>query len=118
MNTEKYFKHTEFDALANGFSEVPGESVDSGLPLFIRDGKKWIYTIKGLKKDLKVKTDAQLMALGYDVGMYWEIENKAREDLKPLSDLHAELRLSDTDAEPVYLEGGMVLCPDGTIRSR
>ncbi len=118
MSTNKYFNHTEFDALANGFVEISNESTEDGLPLFVKGGKKWIYTIKGLKKDLAVKSDEQLISLGYDVETYWQLENKIRENLKPLSDLHAEIRLSDSDQDPVYLEGEAWLYPDGSIRNR
>ncbi|WP_165464534.1 hypothetical protein [Enterobacter cloacae] len=118
MNTRRYFKHSEFDALSNGFVEIPNESTEGDRPLFVKDGKKWIYTIIGLKKDLGVNTDEQLISLGYDVETYWQLENKARENLKPLSDLHAEIRPSDSDDGPVHLEGDSWLYPDGSIHSR
>lgn len=118
MTTNQYFRHTEFDAIANGFTEINNEATEGGLPLFVKDGKKWIYTIKGLKKELNVRTNEQLISLGYDVETYLQLENVAREQLKPLSDLHNEIRPSESDDGPVYLEGDTWLYPDGAIRSR
>lgn len=118
MTTVGYLNHNESDAISNGFLKVAGELTDEGRPLFVKDGKKWIYTIIGLKKDLGLNTDEQLIALGYDVETYWRLERKARENPNPLSALHATIHPSDTDSYPVYLEDGMWLYADGSIRSR
>lgn len=116
MSAFKYFPHTDFEALARGFVEVPEEVPNVDRPLFVKDGKKWIYTIKGLKKDLGVRTNDELVSLGYDVETYLLVEKEHQEKNQHLKNLHSELQVSSDSSEPVYLEGGMYLYSDGSIR--
>lgn len=108
--------HTEEAARELGFVEVPHELGHNGRSVFMRDGLKWIYNINGLKKDLGVNSDMQLVNLGYDVKTYRDMMTIHDLNTKELRDLFQDLDNSGAVlGGRVYLEGGLWLYPDGTI---
>ncbi|PLR50762.1 hypothetical protein CYR40_00130 [Chimaeribacter arupi] len=104
-------KHTRAKALSMGYKEHPDGSAYGGA-YYIKDDKKWIFNIPGLKKHLGVSSDDELRAMNYDVDVYWKIEKEVENS--HMSNLYQDLQFEP--GEPVYLEGGMYLYPDGSIR--
>ena len=72
--------------------------------------KKWIFDIVALKQKQGVTSDDELKNLGYDVDTYNLLENEPNEMAQLYQDIAVE------DGEPMYLEGGVYLYPDGSIR--
>ncbi|HHI1616048.1 TPA: hypothetical protein ACP4WV_001101, partial [Escherichia coli] len=55
-------------------------------------------------------SDDELKILGYDVDTYNLVKNESNE----LAELYQDIAVED--GEPMYLEGGVYLYPDGSIR--
>lgn len=104
-------KHTRKKALGMGYTEVPDENAYSGA-YYIKNGLKWIFNIQGLKKDLGVVSNEQLSQENYDIETYFKLENEP-ENIE-MKQVYQDLEVES--GEPVYLEGGMYLYPDGSIR--
>ncbi|WP_312383581.1 hypothetical protein [Atlantibacter subterraneus] len=103
-------KHTVKRALSMGFEKVLDDrGYDSGAYYF-KDGKKWIFDIVALKQKQGVTSDDELKNLGYDVDTYNLLKNESNE----LAELYQDIAVED--GEPMYLEGGVDLYPDGSIR--
>ena len=101
-------------AIANGYQEIPDSSAYMGA-YFLKNDKKWIHNIDGLKNHLGVVSSGELESLGYDVDAYFQREdytNKMADDeMKSLYlDIHVE------EGEPIYLSDGMYLFPDGSMK--
>ncbi len=103
-------KHSCYKALDMGYEKTPDINAYSGA-YYIKDGKKWIFNIIGLKKDLGVTSDDDLRQENYDVDVYWMIEKDPVNSgmIALYEDLTVESGAS------AYLEGGMYLHPDGSI---
>lgn len=91
----------------------PDENAYSGA-YYIKNGLKWIFNIQGLKKDLGVASNEQLSHENYDVETYVILENEP-ENIE-MKQVYQDLEVEVESGEPVYLEGGMYLYPDGSIR--
>ncbi|QBM25664.1 hypothetical protein E1B03_25800 [Citrobacter arsenatis] len=109
MNSLTTGKHARVHALRLGYEEFPDENAYGGA-YYIKDGLKWIFTIVGLKKHLGIYNDDDLRNEKYDVDTYYRLESEDNE----MQSLYDDLKISNS--EPVYLEGGMYLYPDGSIR--
>lgn len=98
-------KHGSAVALRMGYKECPDENAYEDA-YYIKDG---------LKKRLGVYSDDDLRKQNYDVDTYYRVENEPKEsaddEMRSLYD-----NLAVEEGEPVYLEGGMYLYPDGSIR--
>ncbi|EAA8738574.1 TPA: hypothetical protein ACS54F_001669 [Salmonella enterica] len=114
MSYKYVSKHGCDVALRMGYKECPDENA-YGDAYYIKDGLKWIFNITGLKKRLGVYSDDDLRKQNYDVDTYYRVENQQEEiaDDEMQSLYH---NLAVEEGEPVYLEGGMYLYPDGSIR--
>lgn len=99
-------KHTVKKALSMGFEKVLD---DRGYD-YVKDGKKWIFDIVALKQKQGATSDDELKILGYDVDTYNLVKNESNE----LAELYQDIAVED--GEPMYLEGGVYLYPDGSIR--
>ncbi|MEE7540513.1 hypothetical protein G8O18_22640, partial [Enterobacter kobei] len=77
---------------------------------YVKDGKIWIFDIVALKQKLGVSSNEELEAQDYDVETYLSLEKEPNE----LAALYEDMAVEDGEA--VYLEGGMYLYPDGSIR--
>ncbi|EFH9043327.1 hypothetical protein GFB06_09875, partial [Escherichia coli] len=77
---------------------------------YVKDGKKWIFDIVALKQKQGATSDDELKILGYDVDTYNLVKNESNE----LAELYQDIAVED--GEPMYLEGGVYLYPDGSIR--
>jgi len=64
------YNRSEQLALNNGFEEVSDEKAYNGR-YFIKDGRKWIHNISGLKRQLGICDNSKLEELDYDVNMYF-----------------------------------------------
>lgn len=85
------------------------------MPIILKMGLKWIFNITGLKKRLGVYSDDDLRKQNYDVDTYYRVENQPEESADDeMQSLYHNLAVEE--GEPVYLEGGMYLYPDGSIR--
>ncbi|ENN8378343.1 hypothetical protein MKT39_016855 [Providencia rettgeri] len=104
-------KHTCDKALELGYEKVPDANAYTGF-YYIKDGKKWIFNIQALKKELGVVSDDDLRKENYDVDIYWILEKNTPST--EMQELYQDLMIESD--EPVYLEGGMYLYPDGSIR--
>ncbi|MES0232041.1 hypothetical protein [Citrobacter portucalensis] len=119
MNSLTTGKHARVHALRLGYEEFPDENAYGGA-YYIKDGLKWIFTIVGLKKHLGIYNDDDLRNEKYDVDTYYRLESESEPEPEPepedneMQSLYDDLKISD--GEPVYLEGGMYLYPDGSIR--
>lgn len=115
MNSLKTGKHSQACALRMGYEEFPDENAYGGA-YYIKDGLKWIFTIVGLKKHLGLYNDDELRNEKYDVDMYYRIESEPELESEDddMKSLYHDIAIND--GEPVYLEGGMYLYPDGSIR--
>lgn len=103
-------KHTVKKALSMGFEKVLDDrGYDSGV-YYVKDGKKWIFDIVALKQKQGATSDDELKILGYDVDTYNLVKNESNE----LAELYQDIAVED--GEPMYLEGGVYLYPDGSIR--
>ena len=63
-----------------------------------------------LKQKQGATSDDELKILGYDVDTYNLVKNESNE----LAELYQDIAVED--GEPMYLEGGVYLYPDGSIR--
>ncbi|WP_338464456.1 hypothetical protein [Franconibacter daqui] len=109
-------KHKVEKALSMGFEKVIDDrGYDSGA-YYIKDGKKWIFDIVALKQKQGVTSDEELQNLGYDVDTYNYLENEPSSTNGPneMAELYQDIAFED--GEPMYLEGGLYLYPDGSIR--
>jgi hypothetical protein len=111
MNSLTTGKHARVHALRLGYEKFPDENAYGGA-YYIKDGLKWIFNIVGLKKHLGIYNDDDLRNEKYDVDTYYRIESEPENE--EMQSLYNDLKISD--GEPVYLEGGMYLYPDGSIR--
>ena len=103
-------KHTVKKALSMGFEKVLDDrGYDSGA-YYVKDDKKWIFDIVALKQKQGATSDDELKILGYDVDTYNLVKNESNE----LAELYQDIAVED--GEPMYLEGGVYLYPDGSIR--
>ncbi|EFP0168637.1 hypothetical protein HLW99_003245 [Escherichia coli] len=103
-------KHTVKKALSMGFEKVLDDrGYDSGA-YYVKDGKKWIFDIVALKQKQGATSDDELKILGYVVDTYNLVKNESNE----LAELYQDIAVED--GEPMYLEGGVYLYPDGSIR--
>ncbi|WP_393949182.1 hypothetical protein [Kluyvera intermedia] len=106
-------KHSRACALRMGYEEFPDEKAYGGA-YYIKDGLKWIFNIGGLKSHLGVYNDDELRNENYDVDTYYRIESEPESEDDDMKSLYDDLAIED--GQPVYLEGGMYLYPDGSIR--
>ncbi|MEQ5575061.1 hypothetical protein ABN306_19865 [Providencia huaxiensis] len=103
-------KHTVRKALSMGFEKVfDDRDYDAGA-YYIKDGKKWIFDINALKQKQNIFSDNELKELGYDVDTYKSVAK----ELDEMSIIYQDIVIEDGEA--IYLEGGMYLYPDGSIR--
>lgn len=114
-----------------GYEEVPDQDAYTGA-YFIKNGKKWIFNITGLKKTLNVTSDDELRAQDYDVDMYFEIRQNryqyqvmilGSDGIVPLTkneltSVYHDLQVTNEPEEIVYLSDGMWLDSHGRIVQR
>ncbi|MDK2376218.1 MULTISPECIES: hypothetical protein [Serratia] len=99
-------------AMKLGFEKVEDPNGYQGC-FYIKNGMKWIHSLPALKIKLNVKTDDELIDLGYDVETYRQVLLVA-EELDEMKRLYEDLSVED--GERTYLSDGMYLYPDGSIR--
>ncbi|MCY9797065.1 hypothetical protein B9P84_16805 [Citrobacter braakii] len=118
-------------ALNLGYEAIPDQEAYTGA-YFIKDDKKWIFNIVGLKKTLNVTSDDELRVQDYDVDMYFEIRGNwskyqdmifASDDITPspnneLTSIYLNLQVTEEPGEMVYLSDGMWLDSNGQIVQR
>lgn len=103
-------KHSVFKALSMGFEKILDERGYDNGAYYVKDGKIWIFDIVALKQKLGISSNEELEAQDYDVETYLSLEKEPNE----LAALYEDMAVEDGEA--VYLEGGMYLYPDGSIR--
>ncbi|MGP2947316.1 hypothetical protein [Serratia nevei] len=118
-------------ALNLGYEAVPDQEAYTGA-YFIKNGRKWIFNIIGLKKTLNVTSDDELRMQDYDVDMYFGIRQNwsqyqdmifGNDDIVPsreneLTSIYHDLQVTNDPGEMVYLSDGMWLDSNGQIVQR
>lgn len=109
-----YAKSVEL-ALLLGYEEVLDINAYRGT-YYIKNEKIWIHDLEALKAKLQVNSNAELAALGYDIENY----NKYRAYTNEMVDEMVSLynTITHSDGEPTYLNEGMWLFPDGTVKKK
>jgi len=96
-----------------GFKKVEDPAAMGGV-YYIKNGLKWIFDIKALKRKLRLCDDSDLTERGYDVDMYYRAyrltPNKGKK--RPVSDIYQDVL---GDGSDMYLCDGMWITSTGGI---
>jgi hypothetical protein len=110
-----YSKNIEL-AMSLGLQEVSDENAYNG-KFYVKNGIIWIHNIEALKAKLRVKSDQELKTLNYDVDSYYKYVDYTNEMVDDeMKFIYSAI--THEDGEPTYLNDGIWLYPDGSMRAR